>query len=65
MKHLKKIIRICGLILFMTLAVGGIGIFGVAPTLTKDRKLFADKGSHVEVNEKTDSDISGQEISKK
>lgn len=26
----------------MLLAAGGIGIFGVAPTLTKNRKLFAD-----------------------
>jgi formate-dependent phosphoribosylglycinamide formyltransferase (GAR transformylase) len=42
MKRLKKVIRVCSLILFMLLAVGGIGIFGVAPVLTKDRKLFAD-----------------------
>ena len=42
MKRLKRILRVCSLILFMLLAVGGIGIFGVAPTLTKDRKLFAD-----------------------
>jgi hypothetical protein len=64
MKHLKKIIRICGLILFMTLAVGGIGILGVAPTLTKDRKLFADRGSHFEMNEKTTADNSEKETSK-
>lgn len=42
MKTLKKILRHCALILFMVLALAGIGIFGVAPTLTKDRKLFAD-----------------------
>jgi len=43
------------LILFMLLAVSGIGIFGVAPTLTKDRKLFADTEAVSEVNENTDS----------
>ena len=42
MKRLKKILRLCALILFMLLAVAGISIFGVAPVLTKDRKLFAD-----------------------
>jgi hypothetical protein len=42
MKKLKKAIRLCGLVLFMILAVAGIGIFGVAPILTKDRKLFPD-----------------------
>ena len=42
MKRLKKILRLCALILFMLLAVAGIGIFGIAPVLTKDRKLFAD-----------------------
>lgn len=42
MKRLKRILRICALILFMLLSVAGIGIFGVAPTLTKDRKLFSD-----------------------
>lgn len=42
MKRLKRVLRVCALILFMLLAATGIGIFGVAPTLTKDRKLFAD-----------------------
>ena len=42
MKRLKKIMRMCALILFMLLAATGIGLLGIAPTLTKDRKLFAD-----------------------
>lgn len=42
MKRFKKILRVCSLVLFMLLAATGIGILGVAPTLTKDRKLFAD-----------------------
>lgn len=43
------------------LAIAGIGIFGVAPTLTKDRKLFADIGSVTEQNEKGDAGNTGQE----
>jgi hypothetical protein len=56
MKKIKKLIRLCGLILFMILAVAGIGVLGVAPTLTKDRKLFADKHSKTEMTEKTETD---------
>jgi hypothetical protein len=56
MKKIKKLIRLCGLILFMVLAVAGIGILGVAPTLTKDRKLFTDKHSKTEIIEKTETD---------
>jgi len=37
----------------MLLAAGGIGIFGVAPTLTKNRKLFADIEAVSEVDENT------------
>lgn len=61
MKSLKKIVRICALILFMLLAVMGIGIFGVAPVLGKDRKLFADKESVIEQSEKNDREAAGQE----
>lgn len=39
----------------MILAVAGIGILGVAPTLTKDRKLFADKHSKTEIKEKPET----------
>ena len=56
MKRLKKILRVCTLILFMLLSVAGIGIFGVAPTLTKDRKLFADMETKTEEAETNDSD---------
>jgi hypothetical protein len=51
MKHLKKIIRMCGLVLFLILAVAGIGVLGMAPTLTKDNKLFADIESVMEIKE--------------
>ena len=40
MKRLKRAIRVCALILFMLLALGGIGISGVAPVLTKDRNCL-------------------------
>ncbi|UOE52139.1 hypothetical protein MTO98_13720 [Mucilaginibacter sp. SMC90] len=56
MKKIKKLIRLCGLILFMILAVAGIGILGVAPTLTKDRKLFVDKHPRTEIAEKSETD---------
>jgi uncharacterized membrane protein YesL len=62
MKHFKRILRTCALILFMLLAVAGIGIFGVAPTLTKDRKLFADIEVKSEASEKNDSKNSNENL---
>ena len=61
MKRFKKILRMCSLILFMLLAATGIGILGVAPTLTKDRKLFADIELRSENNEKENGDSSSKE----
>jgi len=61
MKHFKKVLRFCALALFIVLAVAGIGIFGVAPILNRDRKLFADKEWVMEQNEKTNSEKSGAE----
>jgi cell division protein FtsL len=52
MKTLKRLLRTGTLILFMMLALTGIGITGIAPTLTKDRKLFAEKTQEFEVKEK-------------
>ncbi|WEK20859.1 MAG: hypothetical protein P0Y49_06880 [Candidatus Pedobacter colombiensis] len=49
MKQLKKLMRFCTLFLFMVLALVGIGITGVPPTLSRDRKLFADTESVVEI----------------
>jgi hypothetical protein len=60
MKQLKKVIRLYALALFMALAVAGIGIFGVAPTLSKDRKLFADIEWVAEHNEKGSAENTGQ-----
>ncbi|WP_413667657.1 hypothetical protein ACEN9X_24665 [Mucilaginibacter sp. Mucisp86] len=56
MKKIKRLMRLCGLIMFMILAVAGIGILGVAPTLTKDRKLFADKHPATEMAKKSEAD---------
>jgi len=61
MKHFKKVLRLCALTLFMALALTGMSIFGVPPTLTRDRKLFADKEWVIEQNEKTNSEESGAE----
>jgi len=61
MKYLKKVVRLCALVLFMMLAVAGIGIFGVAPILSKDRKLFADIELVTEQNEKGNTENTGQE----
>ena len=61
MKRLRKILRMCSLILFMLLAATGIGILGIAPTLTKDRKLFADIEVRLENNETENADSSSTE----
>ncbi|HEY9003286.1 MAG TPA: hypothetical protein VIM89_18160 [Mucilaginibacter sp.] len=61
MKYLKRMLRVCALILFMLLAASGIDIFGIAPTLTKDRKLFADIEAVSEVSESDDTDSSSQD----
>ncbi len=60
MKYLKRMLRVYALILFMLLAASGISIFGIAPTLTRDRKLFADIEAASEVDENT-SGSSGEE----
>jgi CHASE1-domain containing sensor protein len=61
MKHLKRIARICGLILFLVLAVTGMSITGVAAALNKDRKLFADEESKIEMVEENTAEISEKE----
>lgn len=61
MKHLKRMLRVCALILFMMLSIAGIGIFGVAPTLTKDKKLFAVIESKSEIVENNGTDLSKNE----
>ena len=40
----------------MALTTAGIGILGVAPTLTKDRKLFVDIHPKTELVEKAETD---------
>ena len=62
MKRFKRIIRVCSLILFMLLAIGGIGISGIAPTLTKDRKLFADIEVKAETAEKEIAEVSPESL---
>lgn len=62
MKYLRKVLRLCALILFMTLALMGIGIFGVSPTLTKDRKLFADIELVTEQKEKTNKNNNQEDL---
>ena len=64
MKRLKKIMRMCALILFMLLAATGIGLFGIAPTLTKDRKLFADIEAKAEDKEQENKNIDQETLFK-
>lgn len=45
-------LKMCALILFLLLAVGGINISGAA-ALNKDNKLFADEGSKIEMVEES------------
>jgi len=63
MKHLKKILRVCSLILFLLLAIAGMSISGIAVTLNKDRKLFADEESKIKMVEERIEEISaGEEL---
>lgn len=64
MKRFKKILRVCSLVLFMLLAATGIGILGVAPTLTKDRKLFADIELRIENEGNKNVDMQSENPSK-
>jgi cell division protein FtsL len=61
MKHLKRILRVCGLILFLVLAIVGMSISGIAVALNKDRKLFADEESKIEMVEERIAEISAEE----
>jgi cell division protein FtsL len=61
MKHLKKILRVCSLILFLILAIAGMSISGIAVTLNKDRKLFADEESKIEMTQERTTEIAEKE----
>jgi hypothetical protein len=40
MKKFSKIMRLCGLVLFLLLAVGGVSLTGAAPTRPQNRDSF-------------------------
>jgi len=40
MKRLRKTLRLCGLLLFLLLAVGGVSITGAAPVPPKSRNII-------------------------
>jgi hypothetical protein len=40
MKRFRKLLRTCGLLLFLILSVGGVSLTGVAPTPPKGRKIL-------------------------
>jgi hypothetical protein len=61
MKNFKKVIRLIGLILYMTLAVAGIAIGGIAPVLGKNRRLFIDNEVKTELVEQKEAADSGYE----
>jgi hypothetical protein len=61
MKRLKRILRVCALIFFMLLAATGMSILGVAPTLSRDGKLFAGNESKIEMAEENAAEISEPE----
>lgn len=62
MKRFQRLIRVCALIFFMLLSVCGIGIFGVAPILTKDKKLFADMVVKSARSENDDTDLPAKNL---
>jgi hypothetical protein len=65
MKQLKKLMRLSAVFLFMVLALAGIGISGTPPTLSRDRKLFADTESVMEVKEEDEQNEMLINITKK
>ncbi|MES2061796.1 MAG: hypothetical protein V4456_07750 [Bacteroidota bacterium] len=40
MKRLKKTLRLCGLMLFLLLAIGGVSLTGAAPTPAKNQNII-------------------------
>ena len=52
MKNIKRVARICGLVLLMILASVGMGITGAAPALPKNRERSADNKMQTELVEK-------------
>jgi hypothetical protein len=40
MKRLKKTLRLCGLMLFLLLAIGGVSLTGAAPAPPKNRSII-------------------------
>ncbi|SMC94445.1 hypothetical protein [Pedobacter africanus] len=65
MKQLKKLMRLSAVFLFMVLALAGIGVSGVPPTLSRERKLFADTESVMEVKEEDEQNEMLINITKK
>lgn len=46
----------------MALALGGIGLLGVPPTLNRDGKLFADTESRMKITEEDEDESNDQEL---
>ncbi len=64
MKHLKKILRLSGLVMLIVLASVGIGITGAAPVLSKNKETFPVeiKIELVEAREDDENTISENDI---
>ncbi|NCD70853.1 hypothetical protein [Mucilaginibacter agri] len=62
MKNLKKLLRLCWLIIYMTLAVAGIAISGAVPVLSKNRELFIDNEPKIELVEEHTKPETGEEL---
>jgi len=60
MKIFKKVIRLIGLILYMTLGVAGIAIGVIAPALIKNRRLFIDNEVKIELVEQKEKADRGE-----
>ncbi|WP_139235625.1 hypothetical protein [Mucilaginibacter polytrichastri] len=61
MKNFKKLIRLCGLISYMMLAVAGIALGGVATALGKNNRLFIDNEVKIELVEQKEETDNGYE----
>jgi len=63
MKNLKRLICLCGLFIYMTLAVAGIALAGIPPNFTEKRRMFIDTENKIElVERKAEEDVGGEEL---
>ncbi|MCQ6961276.1 hypothetical protein [Mucilaginibacter aquariorum] len=60
MKRFKKVLRLCGLVLFLLLATGGVSLTGIAPVPPKNRRMINTE-SVIEMEEDSKQELPADE----